>query len=82
MSRHRNPKVHVTIKWKDFGAALSSVRQFSKLSQDDVALECNVGHATVHRAEHGCAVSAAAFMALCTFMRRNPLDFIKNPGVP
>ena len=80
MSRHRKPTECVTIRWKDFGAALTSVRQFAKLSQDDVALECNVGHATVHRAEHGLTVSAAAFVALCVFMRRNPIDFIRHRG--
>ena len=79
MSKPRNPERHVCIRWVEFAAALLSVRKFAKLSEDDVALKCHVGHATVHRAEHGKPVGASAFIALCVFINRDPRDFISEP---
>lgn len=79
MSKPRNPREHVCINWREFGAAVLSVRRFAKLSEDDVAIKCHVGHATVHRAEHGKPIGTSAFIALCVLINRDPRDFIIVP---
>lgn len=77
--RSRLTRVSAAIDWKAFGAALKVVRIFQKMSQDDVARACSVGHATVCRAESGKRIDAAPFVALCAYMRQNPVNYIVAP---
>lgn len=79
MARRRNPLVHTTLDWKSFGARLLTIRKFSRLSEDDVAAKCHIGHVTVHRAENGKPVSATAMLVLCDFMNANPKEFLVKP---